>query len=403
MALNVKIGLIGKFDMLKFKNMKKVREKAIQAASAEEIKGEYAINSNAAKLHPDSLELVIEKITDRGEGRAKTYVLRPSDGSPFPYFRAGQYIALKLPMGESFVTRAYSLCSSPKEALQGTAEITIHRKPDGFAADKLLESLKVGDKLTSTSPQGFFYYEGLRDCKKVVGIAGGSGITPFISMARAIKDGTEDFDLTVLVGNADRESALFDAELRQLCADCPKVKAVNVLMDGELPGSERGLITADIIKKYAPAGDEYSVFFCGPGKMHEFIEKQTETLGIPKRRFRSKLIDVTAAVWECGGYPAECKDKVFKLTAKQCGKVYNITAGANEPLLVALERNGIKAPARCRCGECGWCRSKLVSGDVFVPKENDIRRWADAAYGYIHPCSSFPLSDIVIELPGVYY
>ena len=88
---------------------------------------------------------------------------------------------------------------------------------------------------------------------------------------------------------------------------------------------------------------------------------------------------------------------------KQGAAEYMIKCAANEPILVALERAAIKAPSRCRSGECGWCRSKLISGNVFVPKENELRRWADIAYGYIHPCSSFALSDIVLEVPGEYY
>ena len=67
---------------------------------------------------------------------------------------------------------------------------------------------------------------------------------------------------------------------------------------------------------------------------------------------------------------------------------------ADEPILTAVERAGISAPSRCRSGECGWCHSKLVKGKVYVPKDADGRRAADEKYGWIHPCVSFPLSDI---------
>jgi len=70
---------------------------------------------------------------------------------------------------------------------------------------------------------------------------------------------------------------------------------------------------------------------------------------------------------------------------------------------VALERAGIKAPSRCRAGECGWCRSRLLEGTVFIPQENEMRRWADKQYGYIHPCCSFPTSDLVLEVPGEFF
>ena len=105
MAVKVKIGLIGALDMLKFKNMAKVRESVIQAAPAKEITADYAINNHAKALHPDFQELVVDKIIDHGEGGAKTYLMRSVDGSPLAYFRAGQYLSLKLAIGESALTR----------------------------------------------------------------------------------------------------------------------------------------------------------------------------------------------------------------------------------------------------------------------------------------------------------
>ena len=71
---------------------------------------------------------------------------------------------------------------------------------------------------------------------------------------------------------------------------------------------------------------------------------------------------------------------------------------ACETVLVALERAGIAAPSRCRGGECGWCRSRLAEGDVFIPDYLDKRRMADVLAGYIHPCCSYPLGDLTLEV-----
>ena len=403
MALNVKVGLIGKFDMLKFKNMSKVREKAIQAAPANEVSGEFAINTNAKKLHPDYQRLVIDEVIPHEGAKAKTFVFRRADGEAFPYFRAGQYLSLKLPLEGSFVTRAYSLCSSPKDALKGRAAITVRSNPDGFAADKLLAALKPGDEVIASDPQGFFYYEDLRDAKHVVGLAGGSGITPFLSMAYALRDGAEDFELTLLYGSRDEESILFKKELDEVAAACPKFRVVHVLSDEEKAGYEHGFITAELIKKYAPADAEYSVFLCGPEGMYRFLKPEIEKLALPERLFRRKMIDVTKTPWELDGYPQQCRDKIFNLTVRQGDREYKLSASANETVLTAIERAGIKAPSRCRSGECGWCRSRMLEGSVFIPQENELRRWADKEYGYIHPCSSFPTSDIVLEVPGEFY
>ena len=403
MALNVKVGLIGKFDMLKFKNMSKVREKAIQAAPANEVSGEFAINTNAKKLHPDYQRLVIDEVIPHEGAKAKTFVFRRADGEAFPYFRAGQYLSLKLPLEGSFVTRAYSLCSSPKDALKGRAAITVRSNPGGFAADKLLAALKPGDEVIASDPQGFFYYEDLRDAKHVVGLAGGSGITPFLSMAYALRDGAEDFELTLLYGSRDEESILFKKELDEVASVCPKFRVVHVLSDEEKAGYEHGFITAELIKKYAPADAEYSVFLCGPEGMYRFLKPEIEKLALPERLFRRKMIDVTKTPWELDGYPQQCRDKIFNLTLRQGDREYKLSASANETVLTAIERAGIKAPSRCRSGECGWCRSRMLEGSVFIPQENELRRWADKEYGYIHPCSSFPTSDIVLEVPGEFY
>ena len=399
--LHVKVGLIGKLDMLQFKNMGKNREKAIQAAPAKEISGVFPVNENAKALHPDCLELTIDSIVERNS--AKTFVLRRTDGGPLPYFRAGQYISLKLPMDGSLVTRSYSLCSSPKEALAGRYAITVRANPGGFVADRLLSEKKVGDTLIASAPQGFFYYEDLRDAKQVVGLAGGSGITPFLSLARAICDGIEDFELTLLYGSRTEGDILFRGELDEIARACPKFKVVHVRSDEEKPGFEHGFVTAELIKKYAPAEGEYSVFLCGPEAMYRFLKPEIAKLGLPERLFRRKLIDVTKTPWECEGYPQDCRGKSFTVSVKQGPQAWTIPASADEPVLVALERAGIKAPSRCRAGECGWCRSRLVEGTVFIPQENEMRRWADRHYGYIHPCCSFPTSDLVLEIPGEFY
>jgi len=400
MALKVKVGLIGAFDMLKFKNMAKTREKAIQSAPAKEISGEFKINQNAKALHPDYQQMVIDEIIDHKGANCKTFVFKKQDGSPAAFFRAGQYLSLLIKKDGAVTTRPYSICSSPMLSKEGKYAITVQSNPGGFVAEWMMDTFKVGDKLTVSEPLGHYYYDDLRDEKQVIALAGGSGLTPFLSMAYAIRDGLEDFDLTIIFGNPTEESILMKAELDALQAECPRIKVVHVLSDEEKEGYEHGFITADIVKKYAP--ENYSVFVCGPEPMYRFLFEELKKLNLDKKHLRYEMLGVTKSVWEQDGYPIECKDKVFKLTVKQCGEEYVIDASANEPLLVAIERSGITAPSRCRSGDCAWCRSKLISGSVHVSLENDNRRWADIEYGYIHPCCSFPTSDVVLDVPGSY-
>jgi len=401
MALNVKVGLIGLLDMLKFANLGKVRQQAIDAAPAGEITAEYKINNFAKEMHPDFQELVVDQIMDHAGADAKTFILKRTDGKPAAYFRAGQYISLKLQIGDSFVTRPYSISSSPKWTREGMVAVTVKKNDGGFAANYLLDNLKVGDKVLGSEGLGNFYYEKLRDAKNVVAVAGGSGITPFLSMAYAIRDGIEDFNLTILFGSRTESAILFKEQLDDICAATPRVKVVHVLSDEEKEGYEHGFINADLIKKYAEG--DYSVFVCGPEALYRFIAGELDKLGLDRKHVRKELLGATKKVWELPGYPQDKKDKVFKLTVKQGTKEVVCDCAANEPILVAIERAGIKAPSRCRSGECGWCRSRLTAGDVFIPEETDGRRWADKQMNEIHPCASFALSDLTLVVPGEYY
>lgn len=401
MAVNVKVGMIGVLDMLKFKNMAKVREQAIQAAPAKEITGEFSVNRLAKEFHPDFQNLVVKSITDIPAAGAKTYVLGREDGAPVPYFRAGMYLSLKMNIEGSEISRPYSISSAPKKALSGTYEVTIKTNPGGFAADKILAGLKVGDKITASDPQGNFYYETFRDCKNVIALAGGSGVTPFLSMAHAIQDGAEDFNMTLIYGCKNRESILFEDEFNSIAAACPKFRVVYVLENDAPAGYEQGFITEELIKKNLPEG-EYSVFVSGPEGMMRAMKKITNALGLPRRLARFEMMPVAKKVSALPGYPAEAAGKTFKIRIRQGANTYDIDAAADETILAAIERAGIKAPSRCRSGECGWCRSKCVSGKFFIPEENEFRRFEDRQFDYIHPCCTFPLSDMEIEVPGEY-
>ena len=200
--MNVKVGLIGVFDMLKFKNLRKNRAEMIASAEAKPLPGTYRVNELAKRLHPTAQHLKIAEIIDETHD-AKSFVLVPDKEkgtTALAPFKAGSYINVRTMLAGSVARRTYSLSSSPKEALEGKYRITVKLKEGGFLSAWLHNEAKVGDKLTATEPGGHVTHSGIRDCKKVVALAGGSGITPFMSMAKAIDEGTEDFEMTLLYG-----------------------------------------------------------------------------------------------------------------------------------------------------------------------------------------------------------
>ena len=92
-------------------------------------------------------------------------------------------------------------------------------------------------------------------------------------------------------------------------------------------------------------------------------------------------------------------DQTYQLRVHVGGLDVQIPARAAETVLVAMERADLAPPAECRSGECGFCRSELVSGRVYVLPESDRRRAADRERGYIHPCSAYPVTDLEMRVP----
>lgn len=392
-----------KLNPMDFTKMTPTRQAKIDAAPATPVPptDSYKPNQLANALHPKAQYLKVAKIVDRG-GDAKSYYLEADAAKgtkALAWFSAGQYLSIDLTIGNMKLSRPYSLASSPREALAGQYMLTVKRVNGGLASQYILDNWQVGTEVTASEPLGVFTYEPLRDAKIIIGVAGGSGITPFRSLAKAIADGDEDAEMILLYGSRTLSDAIFQEEFKELEKTCSKFKLVNVLSHESREGCENGFITAELIKKYAPAGD-YSIFLCGPQAMYNFVDKEIATLGLRKKFIRHELFGEYFGPAKEADYPKNVAPE-FKITVRIAGKEQTITASTDESILRSLEKNGIAAPAHCRSGECGWCHSRLISGNVYVPKSVDGRREADLQYGYIHPCCSFPLSDLVIEVPPV--
>ncbi len=376
----------------------KTRLKAIDAAPAVIPQSVYNANVLAKKLHPEVQHVKIAKVVDHGDAKSFTLVPDVEKGTTeMAYFRASQYVSVTLNIDGALVHKPYTIRSNPKDALgsDGTSYIlTIKLTNPSYASKFILETWKEGDAIDISGPLGDFYYQNLRDAKNVVAIAGGSGITPFYSMASAIADGIEDFNMTILYGSRTADGILLKDEIEAVAARSDgRVKVVHILSHEEKEGYEHGFITAELIKKYAPDGD-YSVFMCGPKAMYTFEEGEMKKLGLPKRRYRMEMSGDYLNAINNSDFPEANKGCEYKLTVDIRGEKQTIACKADESLLWAMERAGIKAPSHCRSGECGWCHSRLVSGDVYIPEDADGRRMADKKFGWIHPCCSFPLSDI---------
>lgn len=352
----------------------------------------------AEKLHPAKMQFQVISVKDVSP-TSRTFRLTTPDGH-IPVFQCGQYVNLHFKIGDSILNRPYSISSAPYEArsTEPFFEITVRRNLPYFVPNYLFENVKPGDFLEGNMPFGNFYWEPLRDSKNIVALAGGSGVTPFYSMAKEIMNGKmKGCKLTILYGSAVSNDIVLKEELDAVEAVCPDVKVVHVISEDSSWTGEKGFITKELIQKYSDSDSTY--MFCGPFQMFCFITKAIEELDIPKRRFRHDVVNNPSDVTTLPGYPADFKNKTVKITVIRGTQENVITASCSESVAVALERSAIAIDTHCRNGECGFCRSQLLSGDIFVSPIGDGRRLMDKEMGWFHACSSWPLSDLKIKIP----
>ena len=396
---------IKSLQMKDFLSLLPNRQKQFAAAPEASLPVADSARVLAKALHPKRQYLTVAAVTERApDCKSFTLVPDPDRGTQaLAYFAAGKYLTVYETIAGMPATRAYSISSAPKAALAGSYELTVKRVDGGLMSNYILQNWAVGTPVEVSAPAGNFEYQPLRDAPTVIGLAGGSGITPFVSLANAIADGDEDCDLVLLYGSRDANSILFREELDAVQQRTDRVKVVHVLSEPgkkKLPaGMEKGFLTAELIRKYAPEDALYSIFICGPQQMYAFLEKELETLGLARKYIRRETFGEVHDPASLPEYPADVPETV-QITVTVQDRTATFTASTADSVMQALEKNGVAVPARCRSGECGFCHSHLLSGEVFVPKTLEFRRMADFKYGCIHPCCSFPLTDLVLNVPA---
>lgn len=351
-------------------------------------KGEVTACIN--RLHPTRIPLRVSRIITETPS-TRTLRLVAANGH-LPPFQAGQYITLFLTIGSISTSRPYSISSSPSQT--GYWDITIRRVEKGLVSGYLLDDVAAGDILESSGPQGNFYFNPILHAKTMVCLAGGSGITPFMSMLREIADCGLDRSLYLFYGSKTMDDIIFHEEITLLAQQFPGIKYIPVIEEpGENNTCETGFITSGLIRKIIGTADDKSFFICGPQAMYDFCLPDLEKLGIPKNRIRREMFGAPLNISGYPGWPSGVKpDDLFEINVKDKG-VFKARAG--ESLLVALEKNKVAIPSLCRSGECSMCRIKILSGRVFQAPGALVRK-SDRQFGYVHACVSFPIKDLTI-------
>ncbi len=343
------------------------------------------------QLHAKELSLVVTKITEE-TADAKCIRLASTTGY-LPPFQAGQYVNIFTVIDGVRTSRPYSISSSPRQ--RSYYEITVARIKTGFVSDYFLDNVKVGDTFEANGPSGVFHHNPIAHKKTNVFLAGGSGITPFLSMTREVLEAKLDREIHLLYGCRSVDVAIYHDLLKQFDAEYDNFHYHLVISDENAAwDGERGFIDAALMKKLVGDLDQCTFYICGPQIMNDFCVNELKGIDVPKKRIRREMFGSRQDIQNEPGWPTELTgEEVFNITIGD--KV--IKAKASDSLLTSLEIAGIRVNVCCRSGECSLCRVKLVSGNVFLAK-GVLQRYADEQFGYIHSCKSYPISDLELML-----
>jgi len=328
---------------------------------------------------------------------ATTLHLLPEDGVPLAY-RAGQFLALRVHLGESELWRAYSLSSSPLEGPH--LALTIKRISGGRVSAHLQGGVAPGDVLEARPPTGAFTVTPQPGAgRHLVFVAGGSGITPVRSLLHTLVVQEPDARLTLLYGNRRREDVLFLGELEALArAHGGRVRVRHVLEEppagwqggvGRLDGA-RCAEELDALGAFGPGPTRF--LLCGPAPMREAARAVLQTRGLPEGDIlEERFTSAPTASSAPGG--ARALHTVRFRTREGVREV----EVAGHTLLEAARHAGVALPSACERGVCGTCRVRVCEGAV-EPGAALALGDAERAQGHVLACTARATSDVLVDV-----
>lgn len=331
--------------------------------------------------------------------------------SKFQYL-PGQYLTLRFTINGKEQRRAYSLCSSM--ASDNELKIGVKRVQGGLVSNHINSQLKKGDVVEVMAPQGHFVAEVRPDQKKDYYLfAGGSGVTPMLSIAKTVVEKEPKSRVFLYYSNRNEDSILFRDELERLekryqgqfhvrhILSQPKVEKKGGLFGlfakkivhwiGETGRIDGRRVNTFLDENNPNDGREMEFFLCGPQGMMDTVTQTLQARGVDSKHIhrewfvteeRRKPVDM--------GESNTGDGKVVVVTLHK--KQITVTLQAGETILEALLRIEKDPPFSCMSGACSTCMAKVISGNVEMERclaldDSEVKQ------GYILTCSAVPTTD----------
>jgi len=321
-------------------------------------------------------------------------------------YKSGQFLTLIAPVSGKEVRRAYSLNSSP--FTDQDLSVTIKRVDLGLMSNWLPDNLKAGDIVKVMEPMGHFTTEyKLENKRHVIMFAGGSGITPMMSLIKSILTQEPESICSLIYCNRDIDSIIFKDQFEKLqTTHAGRLHVIHVLDNAPMNWQGySGLLNHDMLTKLFEripdwGLDKTTYLMCGPEGMMKNVDTLLAARNIPKEKtFKESFVQGTIdkdVKKEVATSSDEKKDR--EVTIRYDGQEFKVIVAPNRTILETALDQGIDLPYSCQSGLCTACRGKALSGKVKLDEEEGLSQ-SEKAEGYVLTCVGHPMTDdVVIEI-----
>jgi len=297
-------------------------------------------------------------------------------------FRAGQFLTFRLPVEEQRLVRCYSLASAPE--VENEHKVTVKRVEGGRASNWLNDSVRAGDTLEVMKPAGRFC---LQDrSTPLVLFAGGSGITPVISLAKSAL-ATSSRSVRLVYANRDPDSVIFATELADLAERHRGRFELEQRFD-----TVHGFIDEAAVRGHSGEDSGADVYVCGPGPFMAIVEETLLGAGLPADQFFIERFEYAAE-----GTPVDEPDTEAEAEGAPLFRIeldeesLDVPFRPGETVVQAARRAGMDPPTSCEEGYCACCMARLEEGTGAM-KANDVLNPGQLEEGWVLTCQFVPSS-----------
>jgi len=326
----------------------------------------------------------------------KTFIFRCADFSALS-FEPGQFITISPIIAGQTVARCYTVSSSPTRPF--AFSITVKRVPGGAVSNWLHDNLNPGDTLRASGPTGSFTPVG-HPAKKLLYLSAGSGVTPLMSMTRAVYDMAANLDIVFIHSARTPVDIIFHEELLGMQASMPGLRVISICEGlGDITGWQQPIGRLDLVLLHQQVPDfrDREIFTCGPQGYMEAVKSLLKEGEFDFEHYHQESFDISVLSEEPLNeqIPSLDQQDVFTVTLARSGKTFSMSG--SQTVLAAAKKAGAIVPSSCSQGVCGTCKTTLLKGTVEMNHNGGIRQ-REIDKGLRLLCCSKPTSDLVVDL-----